>query len=65
MLDSALVPLLLALLLDLALGDPPDRYDPVAWMGTVIGLTPRAAPPGIAGSLCSTGRGWQWEACWW
>ena len=46
MLYSGLVPLLLALLLDLVLGDPPNRYHPVAWMGRVIGLTRRAAPHG-------------------
>ena len=45
MLYSDLVPLLLALLLDLVLGDPPNRYHPVAWMGAVIGLARRAAPP--------------------
>jgi adenosylcobinamide-phosphate synthase len=41
---SGLVPLLLALLLDLVLGDPPNRFHPVAWMGAVIGLARRAAP---------------------
>jgi adenosylcobinamide-phosphate synthase len=43
-LDSGLIPLLLALLLDLMLGDPPNRYHPVAWMGVVIGVTRRLAP---------------------
>src|SRR5271168_2775065 len=33
---SLLIPLYLALLLDLALGDPPNRYHPVAWMGSLI-----------------------------
>jgi adenosylcobinamide-phosphate synthase len=41
---GGLIPLLLALLLDLALGDPPNRYHPVAWMGAAIGMTRRAAP---------------------
>jgi adenosylcobinamide-phosphate synthase len=41
---SGLIPLLLALLLDLVLGDPPNRYHPVAWMGAAIGMTRRAAP---------------------
>jgi adenosylcobinamide-phosphate synthase len=45
-LDSGLIPLLLALLLDLVLGDPPNRFHPVAWMGTAIGLTRRVAPHG-------------------
>jgi adenosylcobinamide-phosphate synthase len=43
---SGLIPLLLALLLDLVLGDPPNRYHPVAWMGAVIGLARRTAPHG-------------------
>lgn len=42
--DSSLIPLLLALLLDLVLGDLPNRYHPVAWMGTGIGLARRLAP---------------------
>jgi adenosylcobinamide-phosphate synthase len=33
---SMLIALYLALLLDLALGDPPNRYHPVAWMGWLI-----------------------------
>jgi adenosylcobinamide-phosphate synthase len=33
---SMLVPLYLALLFDLVLGDPPNRYHPVAWMGWLI-----------------------------
>jgi adenosylcobinamide-phosphate synthase len=44
MLYSGVIPLLLALLLDLVLGDPPNRCHPVAWMGTVIGLLRRRAP---------------------
>jgi len=42
--DSGLLSLLLALLLDLALGDLPNRYHPVAWMGTGIGVARRLAP---------------------
>ncbi len=34
----------LALILDLLLGDPPNRYHPVAWMGTAIGAARRRAP---------------------
>jgi adenosylcobinamide-phosphate synthase len=41
---SGVIPVLLALLLDLVLGDPPNRYHPVAWMGAVLGLTRRFAP---------------------
>ena len=41
---GGLIPLLLALLLDLGLGDPPNRYHPVAWMGAAIGMMRRAAP---------------------
>lgn len=44
MIDGGLIPILLALLLDLALGDPPNRYHPVAWMGAVIGVARRLAP---------------------
>lgn len=36
--------IVLALVLDLALGDPANRYHPVAWMGTVIGAARRRAP---------------------
>jgi adenosylcobinamide-phosphate synthase len=33
-----------ALLLDLTLGDPPNRYHPVAWMGSAIAAMQRRAP---------------------
>lgn len=36
--------LLAALLLDTLLGDPPNRYHPVAWMGAVIAAMQRRAP---------------------
>lgn len=34
----------LALLLDMLLGDPPNRWHPVAWMGTAIAVARRRAP---------------------
>jgi adenosylcobinamide-phosphate synthase len=37
----ALASLLLAVALDLALGDPPNRYHPVAWMGSLIACLTR------------------------
>jgi adenosylcobinamide-phosphate synthase len=40
---AALVPVL-ALALDLLLGDPPNRWHPVAWMGTAIDTAQRLAP---------------------
>jgi adenosylcobinamide-phosphate synthase len=42
-LDSC-APLLLAMLLDQVLGDPPNRIHPVAWMGSAISLARRFAP---------------------
>lgn len=36
--------ILSALALDLALGDPPNRYHPVAWMGSSISMARRWAP---------------------
>lgn len=36
--------IILALLLDMALGDPANRYHPVAWMGTAIGAARHRAP---------------------
>lgn len=35
-----------ALLLDLILGDPPNRFHPVAWMGTAIAAARKRAPQG-------------------
>src|SRR5712664_3350814 len=43
------IALVVALALDLALGDPPNRLHPVAWMGRAIGYGRRA--------LCHGGRG--------
>lgn len=37
-------PLLVALSIDLVLGDPPNRYHPVAWMGRVIAAVDRRVP---------------------
>ena len=41
--DSLLI-LLVALALDLILGDPPTRYHPVGWMGRLISIMVRFAP---------------------
>jgi adenosylcobinamide-phosphate synthase len=41
---SLVAPLLLAVLIDLALGDPPNRFHPVAWMGSLIAAGERRAP---------------------
>lgn len=38
--------LLLAVALDLALGEPPDRWHPVAWVGRALARASRLAPPG-------------------
>ncbi len=48
--SAQLIVLGLALALDLLLGDPPNRFHPVAWMGRLIGWGERRAPdvgPGI------------------
>jgi adenosylcobinamide-phosphate synthase len=53
----------LALLLDLTAGDPPNRYHPVAWMGTAIQAARRRAPRGgrlrplVYGALLVVGGG--------
>jgi adenosylcobinamide-phosphate synthase len=39
--SARLVVLLLALAIDLALGDPPNRYHPVAWIGRLLGAGQR------------------------
>ena len=41
---EALLILLLAIAIDLALGDPPDIVHPVAWMGRVISLLEKGSP---------------------
>ncbi|QBS38693.1 cobalamin biosynthesis protein CobD (plasmid) [Thermaerobacter sp. FW80] len=45
------VPLLLALLLDALWGEPPNRWHPVAWMGTGIGAASCRAPSSAPGRL--------------
>jgi len=40
------IALLLAVALDLGLGDPPNRWHPVAWMGRAIGVVRRYSPAG-------------------
>lgn len=40
------MPVLLALFLDLALGDPPNRFHPTAWMGSLIAFLSRFRPHG-------------------
>lgn len=63
--------ILLALLIDLIFGDPPNRFHPVAWMGSAIGWARRHAPQtgnrvqflyGVGlvggGTLLVAGSGW-------
>jgi adenosylcobinamide-phosphate synthase len=45
----------LAWVLDVSLGDPPNRYHPVAWMGSAIGAASRRAP--AAGRLARLAYG--------
>ncbi len=40
------MPILLALLFDLLLGDPPNRFHPTAWMGSLIAFLKRFRPYG-------------------
>jgi adenosylcobinamide-phosphate synthase len=40
---TAIYIFLLALLIDITLGDPPDRWHPVAWLGKLIGFETRMA----------------------
>jgi cobalamin biosynthesis protein CobD/CbiB len=45
---------MLAVALDLLLGDPPNRYHPVTWIGRLIALGwRRASRPSIAGWVLS------------
>ncbi|MBM3225141.1 MAG: cobalamin biosynthesis protein CobD [Candidatus Tectomicrobia bacterium] len=55
--DSGVIPLVLACLLDLVLGDPPNRYHPVAWMGRSISMARRFAPPWNPGLAFLYGAG--------
>ena len=43
---SMLIPLYLAIVIDLVLGDPPNRFHPVAWMGSFIAAMRRGAERG-------------------
>lgn len=69
--DTRPLVILLALLIDLLMGDPPNRLHPVAWMGSLIAAARRYAPKtgpraqflygsGIAGggALLVAGCGW-------
>jgi adenosylcobinamide-phosphate synthase len=49
------IALLLAVALDLGLGDPPNRWHPVAWMGQAIGAVRRHSPAGPAWLLVIVG----------
>lgn len=64
--------ILLALLIDLTVGDPPNRFHPVAWMGNLIAWAQRPAPKtghraqflyGVGlvggGALLVAGSGWR------
>ena len=63
--------LLVALALDLTVGDPPNRYHPVAWMGSMIARARRLAPqdgrwaPCIAGAVLVIGGVVVWGAVGW
>jgi adenosylcobinamide-phosphate synthase len=53
----AALTLALALALDLLAGDPPNRWHPVAWMGTLIGYLQRHAPAAGKGRRFAYGLG--------
>lgn len=63
--------LLVALALDLTVGDPPNRYHPVAWMGSMIARARRLAPqdgrwaPCVAGAVLVIGGVVVWGAVGW
>ncbi len=44
------MPVLLALLIDITLGDPPNRFHPTAWMGNLIAFLGRSRPRGKPGA---------------
>jgi adenosylcobinamide-phosphate synthase len=60
-----------ALALDLTAGDPPNRYHPVAWMGSTIARARRLAPqhgrwaPCVAGAVLVVGGVVVWGAVGW
>jgi adenosylcobinamide-phosphate synthase len=56
--DTQLIVLELALALDLLLGDPPNRFHPVAWMGHFIGWGERLAPDAGPGITFIYGAAW-------
>ena len=47
--------LLLALLLDVALGEPPNRLHPTVWIGNTVAIAERAGPGEDAASGLATG----------
>ena len=49
--------LILALLLDLALGEPPNRLHPTVWMGKTVALAERMAPGPQAASALQLAAG--------
>ena len=53
--------LLLALLLDLALGEPPNRLHPTVWIGNTVALAERIAPCQHAVAGC---RNWPSAPAW-
>ena len=52
---TGLLVLLVALALDLTVGDPPNRYHPVAWMGSAIAGARRLAPQHGRWAPCAAG----------
>jgi adenosylcobinamide-phosphate synthase len=56
--SAQLIVLGLALALDLLLGDPPNRFHPVAWMGCLIGWGERLAPDAGPGVTFVYGAAW-------
>ena len=63
--------LLVALALDLTVGDPPNRYHPVAWMGSMIARARRLVPqdgrwaPCVAGAVLVIAGVVVWGAVGW
>jgi adenosylcobinamide-phosphate synthase len=49
--------LLLAVLIDVVLGDPPNRFHPVAWMGSFIAWMKQFRPHGSAAAELGFGTG--------
>ena len=60
-LSGPLLVLILALIIDVTVGEYPNRLHPVVWMGKVIGASSGRRPrPGRARSSSSAGS-WRWE----